>query len=113
MLVPVIIFVVAFGVGVYLSRRAIPALAASRTGYLATRVSDFLIGAATAALALNVYLAVRAATLDRFEGLSRVEPVTYALTDALWQTGLLLAAAAAVHLLGPAGDDESETVEPA
>ena len=113
MLVPVVIFVVAFGVGVYLSRQAVPALAASKTGYLATRVSDFLIGAATAALALNIYLGIRAATSDTFEGLSRAEPVTYAITDALWQAGLLLAAAAAVHLLGPAGEDESETVESA
>ena len=113
MLVPVVIFVIAFGAGVYLSRRVVPVLATSKTGYLATRVSDVLIGAATAALALNVYLAIRAATSDTFEGLSRAEPITYALTDALWQTGLLLAAAAAVHLLGPAGEDESEPVEPA
>ena len=109
MLVPVLIFLVAFGVGVYLSRRVVPALAASKTGYLATRVSDFLIGAAAAALALNVYLAIRVATEDAVEGLSKVEPVTYALTDGLWQAGLLLAAAAGIHLLGPAGEDESES----
>jgi hypothetical protein len=110
MLVPVVIAVIAFPAGIYLSRRAVPALAASPTGYLATRVSDCLVGAATAALALNIYLAIRVATTDQFDQLSRVEPITYAITDALWQAGLLMAAAAGVHLLGPGGDD---VVEPA
>ena len=108
MLVPVVLTVVAFVVGFVLSRRLVPALAASPTGYLATRVSDCLVGAATAAFALNIYLAIRVATNDPFDGLSRAEPITYAITDALWQAGLLLAAAAGLHLLGPAGDERPE-----
>jgi hypothetical protein len=96
--------VVAFAAGLLLARRYAPALAATQTGRISARVVEILVGASAAVLALNVYTLVRNVSDSAGVGLD-AEVFAFIATDALWQTGLLVAAAAAVHLLAPPPDE--------
>jgi hypothetical protein len=97
--------VVAFFGGLYVARRVAPPLSSTRTGRVAARVVDLLGGAAAVALAANAYLIVRFLTSHSFPGYDLDTTVSVYLIDALWEAGLLIAAAAAVHLLAPAAED--------
>jgi hypothetical protein len=65
----------------------------------AGRVVDVLAGAAAALVALHVFLAVDYVTADEFPRSEVGNVVAERLTEVLWQGGLLLGAAAVVHLL--------------
>jgi hypothetical protein len=105
--VPVLLVLGALIGGAYLARQFAPAHSDTPTGHIASRIGELLTGAAAGAVALNGYLAIRAATADEYSGFSRADAVAGGLADALWQGGLLLAAAAALHLLAtsPAHSD--------
>ena len=92
--IPLVVGVIAFGVGLYLTMR----LTDERGG----PIVDLLGAAAAAAAALTLCLAVRAATADVIPGYARGDAIAYPLIDALWQAGLLIAAAAVVRALAGA-----------
>ena len=104
--IPLVLVPIAFTGGVYLANRFVPPLAPTRTGRLSGLVVAVLTGAAAATLALNAFLALRAAFADEYGGFSRADAIAATLLDALWMGGVLLAVAAAVHLLAPPPDDE-------
>ena len=95
LVVPLIIAPIAFVGGLYLSAR----FARPRAEGVAGRVIDLLVGAAATVVALNAYVAVRAATSDVYDGFDRGDAIADILIDAFWQGGVLVAAAAVVHLL--------------
>lgn len=108
--IPLAVAVAAFASGLVLTRRYAPALAPTETGRLSARVVEILAGAAAAVLGLHLYTLVRTVVDSGITGgggsTLDAEVFTYLATDALWQTGLLVAATAAVHLLAPPPDDE-------
>jgi hypothetical protein len=97
--VPLIIAPIAFAGGLYLAARLAPDRGDAPAARRAGRVIDVLVGAAATAFALNVYLAVRGATADIYEGFDRGDTVAQYLAEALWQGGLLLGLAALVQLV--------------
>lgn len=105
--VPLLLVVAALAGGVYLAKEFGPAHTDTAAGLIASRVAAVLVGAAAGAVALNAFLAVRAATADEYSGFSRADAVAAELADALWQGGLLVAGAAALFVLArsPALDD--------
>lgn len=104
---PVVLMPLAFFAGAFLTARHAPRLAPTRTGDLAGKAVAILGGAAAANLVLNLYLAVRAASEDAFGDFdNRDMTVGTYLADTLWQVGLLLGIAVAVHLLAPPADDD-------
>lgn len=109
--IPLLLAPGAFVAGIYFAGRLAPPLADTRTGMFAGRVVGLLAGAAAAVIALNAFLAFRAATAEEYSGFSRADSVAVQVGDALWQGGLLLAAAVAVHLLAPPPDVESDRAE--
>lgn len=102
--VPLLLVLGALLGGVYLARQFAPAHADTAAGLLASRVAEVLTGAAAGAFALNVFVAIRAATADEYGGFSRAEAVAAELADALWQGGLLAAAATALFVLARPSD---------
>ena len=101
--VPLLLVLGALIGGVYLARQFAPTHADTAAGLLASRVAEVLTGAA-GAFALNVFVAIRAATADEYGGFSRAEAVAAELADALWQGGLLAGAATALFLLARPSD---------
>ena len=100
--VPSLIFVATFSLGVLAATRWLPPLAQGPVGGLVFFVSSGLFGAAGALLGLHVY--VTATELkERGGGLFGNKGFNLAsnLTSMLFDTGLLLTAAAVVFLLAP------------
>jgi hypothetical protein len=106
--IPLLLAPIAFVGGLYLVARFAPALAPTPSGRLASRVVDILGGAAAMVFALNLYGAARVASADLVEDFERDTSVASWVVEAFWQGGVLLAAAAAVHLLAPSAGAERE-----
>lgn len=106
--IPLILVPIAFAGGLYLVARLMPRPAPTPGGRVAARVMDLLGGLAGVVLALNLYLAVRTATSDVFEGFDRDTGVADLLANGLWQTGVLVALAAVVLRLAPAAGADDD-----
>jgi hypothetical protein len=102
-----------FAAGVYLTYRFVPPLRGTREGTIASWIVRVLTGAALSWAALELYFCIYAFAKFRpneFRGPvvtgGRTEILTHALHSIFLLSGLLLAAAAIVYLLAPAGDEE-------
>jgi hypothetical protein len=109
----ILFVVVPFLVGLWLAARFEPALADTREGRIATWVVRILVGAALAVIVVQIYLTVETLRQsDLFDGRGpdfRGLTVGNAASSALFDAGLLLAAAAAgVHLLAPSADPDAD-----
>lgn len=107
-LFPLALAPIAFAGGLYLVARLAPALAPTRTGRLASRVVDLLGGLAAASVVLNGYNVIRALTTDVYGGFDADVPVASGLVQLVFEGGLLIAAAVAVHLLAPPAEEERD-----
>ena len=105
---PLALAPIAFAGGLYLVARFAPALAPTRTGRLAGRVVDVLGGLAAVAVVLNAYEVIRTATTDTYGGFDADVPVAHGLVELVFEGGLLIAAAIAVHLLAPPAEEERD-----
>jgi hypothetical protein len=97
--VPIIIFVVCLTAGVWASSRWLPDLARGSVGGFAFFVVCGLLGAAFAALALNIYVLVR--DLEASSGVYRATFTADILRAMLFDVGTLVGFALAVYLLAP------------
>ncbi len=109
-----------FGVGVYLTYRFVPTLAATREGSIVSWIVRGLTGAALSWMALQVYFGIYAFVNYNGEpgGLPRPVPnggrtaiLAETLESIFLLSGLLIAAATVVHLLGPMEDSSRKSHE--
>jgi hypothetical protein len=104
----ILFVVVPFLVGLWLAARFEPALADTREGRIATWVVRILAGAALAVIVVEIYLTVETLhQADFYDGHNqdlRGLTIGNSMSTALFEAGLLLAAAAGVHLLAPSAD---------
>jgi hypothetical protein len=107
--IPILIFVVAFGVGFVVPAQWLPDLAGGRVGRLALIVVCGLLGVTVALIALHVYEIVR--QLDQLgaaglPGNTKPDVVASGIATMLRDIGPILGLAAAVYLLAPAPIDD-------
>ena len=112
MAVPILIFIVCFGIGAVLSARVIPDLAAGPVGGLSYFVVCGLLGAALGIVGLHVYLIIDAVTQSG-SGLPGVrdykaETVADGIVNILRDAGVLVGLAVGVYLLAPPPEEDDE-----
>jgi hypothetical protein len=107
-LVPVLILLACFAVGVMAAARWLPDLAPGSVGGLAFFAVCGLLGVATALLGVHVYLIVD--ELEQQSGRLGAVVLADGLLSALFEAGSLLALAAIVYLLAPTPDEEDKTL---
>jgi hypothetical protein len=108
--VPILIFVVGFGVGSAVLARWLPDLGGGRVAGVAFLVVCGLVGMVFALVALHVYEIVRQLDSASSLGVGNAKPdvIANGLLAMLRDIGPILGLAAAVYLLAPAPDqDES------
>jgi uncharacterized membrane protein YhhN len=104
--VPIIIFVVCVGAGVFAASQWLPDLQRGTVGGLSFFVVCGLIGAAVGVIGLRIYGIVEGVETSS-RGFQKLV-VSGELSSMLWQAGLLLGLAAAVYLLAPARSEHAE-----
>ena len=106
-LVPVLVFLACFGVGVVASARWLPDLAPGQIGGLAFFTVTGLLAAALSLGGLHVYTTIREITTPPANiGVDKAEILAGGLLNILRDTGTLAALAGIIYLLGPPGEDE-------
>jgi hypothetical protein len=108
--IPIIVFVLCLGAGVFAASRWLPDLAPGPVGGVSFFVVCGLAGAALGVFGLNIYEIVE--NLNDSIRVLRHLAVADGLETILWQCGLLIGLAAAVYLLAPAGSDGDPAGEP-
>jgi hypothetical protein len=113
-LLSIILSLGGFAAGVYLTYRFVPPLRDTREGTIASWIVRVLIGAALSWAALELYFCIYAfanfSRTNEFRGPivngARTAILTQTVHSIFLLSGLLLAAAAIVYFLAPAGDEE-------
>lgn len=106
LIIPLILLPIGFAGGLYLGARFLSRPAATPGGRVVARVMDLLGGVAGVVLVLNLYLVVRTATSDVFEGFDRDTAVADLVANGLWQTAVLVGLIALVQRLAPSAADD-------
>jgi hypothetical protein len=106
--VPILIFVVGFGVGSALPARWLPDLGEGRVAGVAFLVVCGLVGMVFALVALHVYEIVRQLDSASSLGVGNAKPdvIANGLLAMLRDIGPIFGLAAAVYLLAPASDED-------
>ena len=114
MAIPILIFVVCFGVGAVLSGHVLPDLAAGSVGGLAFFVVCGLLAAALGVVGLHVYLTIDLVTQPGGGGPGlhdfNAETVASGLENILRDAGILVGLAVGVYLLAPPPEEDGEPV---
>ena len=101
MLIPIVVFLGCFAAAIVAVDRWLPDLAEGRVGGLAFFSVAGLLGAGASLLGLHIYEIVREVTLTQSEKVSNIEIVTIGLENMLRDVGTVVGLAAAVYLLAP------------
>jgi hypothetical protein len=112
--VPILIFVVGFGVGAALPARWLPDLGEGRVAGVAFLVVCGLVGMMFALVALHVYEIVRQLDSAGSLGVGNAKPdvIANGLLAMLRDIGPILGLAAAVYLLAPASEQDETPDRP-
>lgn len=108
----IVLAVLGFVGGIFLALVLAPPLADSRLGTIAFWASCILAGFALAALAVNVFGTLHDLHQTRGSGLDRADLLRTGLVRTMYDSGVLIALAVAVQLLGPKRPHQDESASP-